>query len=86
MAETRNQTLSGEIALDGETYVDVLFKDARLIYRGGVPPRFQNCAFDESSFSFMDSAAHTLNFLRAMSPASSNMRAVVLGLMPELND
>ena len=40
--------------------------------------------FDNATFSFRESAGNTLMFLRAMAPAQTNMRDVVLGLMPEL--
>ena len=60
------------------------FKDAELTYDGGRPPAFNNCRFDNARFTFRESAGNTLLFLRAMAPAQTNMRDVVLGLMPEL--
>lgn len=85
MAEFKDQTLTGDVALDGNTFANIHFKNAMLNYAGGVPPRFDNCAFDTTSFNFRDSAANTLQFLRAMAPESTKMRSVVFGLMPELN-
>lgn len=85
VAEFKDQILTGDVALDGNTFVNIQFKDAVLNYSGGVPPGFDNCAFDTTSFSFRDSAANTLQFLRAMAPEGTNMRSVVLGLIPELN-
>ena len=85
MAEFKDQILTGDVALDGNTFVNIQFKDAVLNYSGGVPPGFDNCAFDTTSFSFGDAAANTLHFLRAMAPEGTNMRSVVLGLIPELN-
>ena len=85
VADFKDQTLTGDIALDGNTFANIQFKNAVLSYAGGVPPRFDNCAFDNSSFSFRDAAASTLQFLRAMAPENTNMRSVVFGLMPELN-
>lgn len=84
MAEFKDQTLTGDVALDGNIFRNIQFKEAVLNYAGGQPPRFDNCAFDTTSFSFRDSAASTLHFLRAMAPESTNMRSVVLGLLPEL--
>ncbi len=86
MAEYRDQTLSGELALDGNTFIDVQFKDAELVYRGGTPPAFDRCRFDQATFSFRDQGGNTLMFLNAMLPASTNMREVVLGLLPGLKD
>ncbi len=86
MAEFKNQTLTGDQFVDGNTYSGILFKDSRLIYAGGTPPNFDNCSFEGGTFSFIGGAGLTLSFLRAMAPANTNMRGIVLGLIPELND
>jgi hypothetical protein len=85
MAEFKDQTLTGVVALDGAIFRNVEFKDAVLTYDGGVPPTFDNCRFNQASFTFREHAANTLIFLRAMTPASTGMRSIVDGLMPELN-
>jgi hypothetical protein len=84
VAETKNQTLKGPVRLDGNTFRDCEFVDARLIYEGGAPPNFINCRFTNSNFAFQEAAGNTVNFLRAMAQPQSNMREVVFGLMPEL--
>ena len=84
MAETRDQTITGAFTIDGNTYVNIDFHGAELRYGGGVAPTFDNCRFNEARFTFRDEAANTLGFLRAMAPASTNMRGLVLGLIPEL--
>ncbi|MGX1588780.1 hypothetical protein [Brevundimonas diminuta] len=84
MAEFKDQTLTGDVALDGHVFRNVDFNDAILTYTGGVAPAFDNCRFNNASFSLRGSAANTLHFLRAMAPESTNMRSVVLGLIPEL--
>ena len=86
MAQFRNQTITGETALDGNTYINCTFAGARLTYDGGVPPDFDNCRFAEADFSFRGAAANTVAFMRLLAPASTNMRQVVRGLIPELND
>ncbi|HWW12733.1 MAG TPA: hypothetical protein VN018_09460 [Brevundimonas sp.] len=84
MAEFRDQTLTGVQALDGNTYINCTFSNARLVYKGGFPPGFGNCAFEDTEFVFDDAAGRTLGFLKAMAPATTNMRHIVLGLLPEL--
>lgn len=84
MTEFADQTLSGEIALDGNAFTNIDFSDAVLIYDGGVPPSFANCRFNTARFTFRNSASNTLMFLRAMAPVETNMRPIVLGLVPEL--
>lgn len=86
MAETKNQTLKGIVRLDGHTFRDCEFVDARLLYEGGLAPNFINCRFSNSHFAFEEAAGNTVNFLRAMAQPQSNMRGVVFGLMPELRD
>jgi uncharacterized protein YjbI with pentapeptide repeats len=86
MVETKNKTLTGQVRLDGATFRDCEFIDARLVYDGGTPPNFINCRFTNTNFTFQEAAGNTVNFLRAMAPRSSNMRDVVFGLMPELHD
>jgi hypothetical protein len=86
MAEIRNQTLSGDQLIDGNTYIDCTFDGARLIYEGGLPPGFLNTSFQNSNFRFQGAAGNTLTFLKAMAPARTGMRHMVQGLLPELYD
>jgi hypothetical protein len=85
MSEITSQIVSGEVKLDGKSFKDCEFRNARLIYEGGPPPQFANCRFTDSRFTFQEQAGNTLLFLRAMLPEATNMREVVLGLMPEFN-
>lgn len=82
MAESK--TISGRVKLDGKTFTDIQFVDAQLVYDGGLAPNFVNCRFQNTGFSFEKEAGNTCNFLRAMAAPQSNMRSVVLGLLPEL--
>ena len=84
MAEAERRTLSGRIKLDGKTFKDVAFEKAQLVYEGGAGPNFDNCTFTETNYTFEGAAGNTVHFLRAMLFQQSNMRGVVLGLMPEI--
>ncbi len=81
---TEAKTMTGRIKLDGKTFTDIQFVDAQLVYDGGLPPNFVNCRFQNSNFTFDKEAGNTCNFLRGMAHHQSNMREVVLGLIPEL--
>lgn len=83
MADAERQTMQGRIKLDGKTFKNVAFEKAQLVYEGGIAPNFINCTFNETHFTFDGAAGNTVNFLRAMLPPQTNMRSVVLGLMPE---
>lgn len=84
MSETRNQTLQGRVVIDGKTFIDCEFKNAQLVYKGGQQPSFGNCRFTQSRFVFEDEAANTVNLLRGMLTPQSNMRAFVVGMIPEI--
>ena len=84
MAEFRDQHLTGEHHVDGNIYINCQFQSARLVYKGGVPPGFDRCAFDDANIVFDEAAGRTLAFLRAMAPEQTNMRNIVIGLLPEL--
>jgi len=86
MTAIKDQTLTGQHFVDGQHYINIQFRDATLTYGGGTPPTFENCIFDGATFSFEGPARATLLFLNAMAPATTNMREIVLGLLPALND
>lgn len=86
MPETRNQTVTGRVSLDGASFFNCDFTDCDLIYEGGLPPTLNNCRFNSARFTFQGPAGATLQFLKAMAPAHTNMRHVVQGLLPELTD
>jgi hypothetical protein len=54
------------IQLDGETYIDCEFRDARLVYSGGVAPKFERCRFDGCEWKFEDAAARTLAHMKTL--------------------
>ncbi len=84
MAQFKDQTLTGAVTLDDNDFINIDFTDALLNYDGGVPPRFDNCRFNNATFNLGGAAGNTINLLRMMAPAATNMRPVVLGLIPEL--
>lgn len=84
MAAHKDTTLSGPINIDDSTFLNVKFENAQLIYSGGTPPGFENCAFNGVTFELKGPAHQTLNFLRSMAPESTRMREVLYGLIPEL--
>lgn len=84
MTEYTDQTVSGDVTLDGGRFVNCQFSDAVLTYAGGKPPHIENCGFDRARFVFVGPAAQTLVFMRSMAPESTNMRFILDGLIPEL--
>lgn len=84
MAEIRNQTLTGDQLIDGNSYVDCQFDNCRLVFEGGLPPSFNNCAFANTDFVLQEAAGRTIAFLRSMSARTTGMRHIVAGLLPEL--
>ena len=86
MAVIRDQTLTTTVSLDGNRYINCRFEGAELTYAGGPPPRFDQCQFDKAKFVFTGPAKNTVALLRTMAPAHTNMRELVRGLIPELQD
>jgi hypothetical protein len=54
------------VALDGERFADCEFRDCRMIYRGGEPPKFDNCQFAGCDWRFEDAAARTLEHMKGL--------------------
>lgn len=86
MAEYRDQVLTGEVAIDANTYINVTFRNAELLYRGGLPPAFDRCSFDGVTFGFREQAGNTIAFLNALAPEHTNLREIVFGVIPNLRE
>jgi hypothetical protein len=52
------------VALDGERFSSCEFRDCRLVFRGGEPPLFDDCTFDDCDWRFEGAAANTLAHLK----------------------
>ncbi|PTW60067.1 hypothetical protein C8N35_10567 [Breoghania corrubedonensis] len=71
MSETQ-KTISGRdfisetIVIDGYSLENCRFRDCRLVYRGGEPPKIRGCRFDACRWEFDGAAARTLQFLAAL--------------------
>ena len=52
------------VALDGEEFRDCEFRDCRLVYLGGEPPKFHGCSFVGCDWRYDDAAARTLAHLK----------------------
>ena len=54
------------VALDAEGFSDCEFRDCRMIFRGGEPPKFDNCSFVGCEWLFDGAAANTLEHLKTI--------------------
>jgi hypothetical protein len=52
------------VALDGECYDGCEFRGCRMVYRGGEPPVFDDCRFDDCDWRFEGAAADTLAHMK----------------------
>ena len=52
------------VALDGERYSGCEFRCCRMVFRGGEPPHFDDCRFDNCDWRFEEAAANTLAHLK----------------------
>ena len=71
MNETQ-KTISGRhfvnetMVMDGRSLDNCSFRDCRLVYRGGEPPKIRDCRFEACHWEFDDAAARTLQFLAGL--------------------
>ena len=71
LSETQ-KTISGRhfigetVVMDGLALQDCNFRDCRLVYRGGEPPKIRGCGFDGCRWEFDGAAALTLQFLAGL--------------------
>ncbi len=52
--------------IDGNEYKGCVFRNCRIVYRGGPLPRFDSCNFDNPHFFFEDAAERTILLLKGM--------------------
>ncbi len=52
------------VTLDNQRYADCEFRGCRMVFRGGEPPLFDGCRFDDCDWRFEDAAANTLAHLK----------------------
>lgn len=74
--EVSDRTLTGRVQLDGSSFERCVFRNAVLIYGGGVPSKIAGCTFEQVSFHFVGPAGSTLALLQAMSSPSSGLAEV----------
>ena len=78
------QELSGRVLLDGGTFERCRFKNAALIYIGGVAPTLVGCSFFNVSFEFKGAAGRTVAFLQAISSPRSGLSGLFKATFPRL--
>lgn len=85
--EVINSIFTGtQVEVDGNNYSHCAFSNVVLIYRGGPPPSFNSCKFNETNFAFRGHAGNTVNFLRAMANPNSGLQRIILDTFPELKE
>lgn len=75
--EYKGQRFSGPVEVDGGTFVDCVFDQATLVYRGGARPVISRCTFQSTGFVFRGAAAATLGMLAHMAKPESGLRSAV---------
>lgn len=70
------------VILDGEEFVNCVFKDCELVFRGAAMPKLHGCEFDHCGFTLDGPSAMTLAFMRHI--LVSGGKDVFEGWFPEL--
>jgi hypothetical protein len=63
--EIRDQSLTGEIDVDGKRFINCRLEKIRLRFEGGVLPFFENCQFEDIIWNFHGAALRTIQLLQA---------------------
>ncbi|HZF41896.1 MAG TPA: hypothetical protein VEZ48_00615 [Sphingomonadaceae bacterium] len=82
--EFRDQKLTGQVTLDGNSFFDCHFEKATMVFAGGTPPTLSSCTFNDSVFKFEHAASNTVSLLRGMSEKESGLQVIVRATFPEL--
>lgn len=56
----------GKFIVDGGVFINCKFSRTILVYKGGPPPNFDHCSFDDVRWFFDESAGNTLQLLRGL--------------------
>lgn len=83
--QVASQILFDRVETDDTMFHQVTFDGAELVYRGGNPPAFDRCRFLDVTFTFEDSAASTLDYLRLLSEANPTVQTMIADLLPALS-
>lgn len=79
-----NQTFSGLVRVDGQTYTDCRFQNAEVVYAGGPPPTYTRCGFEGSRLVFEGAADATIQYMRALAAAGPELQSAIRAMLPEL--
>ena len=63
--EYMRRTMTGEVDLDGNTFVHCTFENAVLVYSGGKQPQFLGCDLRDCTIRFSGPAERTVRLLKA---------------------
>ena len=65
LTEVRDQTLAGEVEVDGKHFINCQLDKVELHYAGGALPMFENCEASNVSWYFEGAALRTIQLLQA---------------------
>jgi hypothetical protein len=83
MAEYKKKDFTGQnVAMDGNSYEDCNFTNAKMTYSGGNAPSIIGCNFTGSLLTFNGAAANTVVLLQALAN-DPVLIGVVHGFLPQ---
>ena len=62
--EIRDQNISGDVEVDGRTFINCRIDNVRLRYAGGALPVFENCQATAITWYFQGAALRTIQLLQ----------------------
>lgn len=81
--------IADDVQLDGNQFTNCIFRKCRMHFRAKAPVRLNGCVLDNVTWHFSESAALTLDFMRAMTEIEDNEdfgKILLINTFPKLRD
>lgn len=73
------------VKVDGNEYQNCVFTESRVVFTGGIPPRFTGCVFDRCQWVFDEAAENTIQYFAALySGLGQGGRELIEGLFDSI--
>lgn len=83
------ELINDDVQLDGNQFTKCIFRRCRMHFRAKAPVALNECVLDNVSWHFSESAALTLDFMRAMTELVDNEdfgRLLLINTFPKLKE
>jgi hypothetical protein len=83
---TGGQIEGGQVKIDNNVYINVVFVDVRLVYAAEGPVVFSGCVFQNCAWGFLGAASSMAMFLQYMFTPESGAREIAESIVTTLRN